>query len=139
MGTRSLTFIREKQDKENSINIYKQYDGYPDGYGLELAEFLNRYTIVNGYSSNDERVIANGVACLIAQFIAEFKKEVGGLYVYPIKDRDCGQEYEYHISVDDENNNVEIKVIKSGWQTKDKTIFKGSPIEFIKTYKVDSN
>ena len=91
MGTRSLTFIKEKHDKEYSINMYKQYDGYPKGYGLDLAKYLNKFTIVNGFSMNDKRTIANGVSCLIAQLVSNFKQEAGGIYIYlvpelPVKD-----------------------------------------------------
>ena len=82
MGTRSLTFIKEKHDKEYSINMYKQYDGYPKGYGVDLAQFLSRYTIVNGYSTKDDRQIANGVSCLVAQLVSNFKQGVGGIYIY---------------------------------------------------------
>ena len=136
MGTRSLTYIKEKKDTMPTINIYKQYDGYPDGWGLQLAEFLNKYTIVNGYQLNDERVVANGVACLIAQLVANFKEDVGGLYVYPISSKDCGQEYEYHISVCDKTKNITIKIIEIGWgDNPTKTIFKGSPLELINKYK----
>lgn len=135
MGTRSLTFIKEKTDKEYSINMYKQYDGYPKGYGLDLAEYLNQFTIVNGINMGDERTIANGVSCLIAQLVANFKQEAGYIYIYPTKYTDCGQEYEYHISVDDNSGEIEIKVIEVGWgTTPTKTIFKGSPTEFIKKY-----
>ena len=140
MGTRSLTFIKEKHDKEYSINMYKQYDGYPKGYGLDLAKYLNKFTIVNGFSMSDERKIANGVSCLIAQLVSNFKQEVGGIYIYPTKDTDCGQNYEYHISVDDNSGEIEIYVKENGYVINDKyiddarTIFKGSPKEFIKKY-----
>ena len=130
MGTRSLTFIKEKNDKEYSINMYKQYDGYPKGYGLDLAEYLNQFTIVNGFSMNDERKIANGVSCLIAQLVSNFKQDnVGGIYIYPTSEKNCGQEYEYHISVDDDSGEIEIEV-----KDYEKVIFKGSPTEFIKKY-----
>lgn len=129
MGTRSLTFIKEKHDKEYSINMYKQYDGYPKGYGLDLAKYLNKFTIVNGFSMNDKRTIANGVSCLIAQLVSNFKQEAGGIYIYPTKDTDCGQEYEYHISVEDTTGKIEIEV-----KDYEKVIFKGSPTEFIKKY-----
>ena len=129
MGPRSLTFIKEKHDKEYSINMYKHYDGYPKGYGLDLAKYLNKFTIVNGFSMNDKRTIANGVSCLIAQLVSNFKQEAGGIYIYPTKDTDCGQEYEYHISVEDTTGKIEIEV-----KDYEKVIFKGSPTEFIKKY-----
>ena len=42
MGTRSLTFVKEQNGRKVStyVCMYRQYDGYPSGHGLELAEFL---------------------------------------------------------------------------------------------------
>ena len=99
MGTRSLTFVYDGNDA--MINMYRQFDGYPSGHGLELSEFLNSFAeITNGYAFDDQRKIANGMGCLAAQLIANFKTGVGGFYIYPVTANDCGQEYEYHIYQD---------------------------------------
>ena len=96
MGTRSLTFVYD--GKEPMINMYRQFDGYPSGHGSELAEFLNSFdAIVNGIPVGDKRRLANGMGCLAAQLIANFKTEVGGFYIYPVTAEDCGQDYEYHV------------------------------------------
>ena len=96
MGTRSLTFVYD--GKEPMINMYRQFDGYPSGHGSELAEFLNSFdAIVNGIPVGDKRRLANGMGCLAAQLIANFKTEVGGFYIYPVSAEDCGQDYEYHV------------------------------------------
>lgn len=96
MGTRSLTFVYD--NKEPMINMYRQFDGYPSGHGSELAEFLNSFdAIVNGIPVGDKRRLANGMGCLAAQLIANFKTEVGGFYIYPVTAEDCGQDYEYHV------------------------------------------
>ena len=94
MGTRSLTFVYDG-DKP-IINMYRQYDGYPEGHGFELAEFLMSGEMVNGYSDNNAKQF-NGMGCLAAQMIAHFKKSVGGFYIYPVDSTDCWQEYEYHV------------------------------------------
>lgn len=40
MGTRSLTvFIDEHNDKEIVV-MYRQMDGYPEGHGQDLVDFL---------------------------------------------------------------------------------------------------
>lgn len=97
MGTRSLTFVYDN-DRQAVINMYRQFDGYPSGHGLELAEFLNSFDeVVNGIPFGDERKLANGMGCLAAQMIANFKTGVGGFYIYPVTAKDCGQEYEYHV------------------------------------------
>ena len=41
--------------------------------------------------------MANGFGCLIAQFIRDFKTDVGGLYIV---DEECTQEYNYNIIFD---------------------------------------
>jgi hypothetical protein len=95
MGTRSLTFVYD--GKTPIINMYRQYDGYPTGHGAELAEFLAPFHMVNGLGFDEKRKVANGMGCLAAQLVANFKGEAGGFYLYPTSAVDCGQDYEYHI------------------------------------------
>ena len=97
MGTRSLTFVYE--ENKPIVNMYRQFDGYPSGHGQELAEFLLSGELVNGYSDETAKVF-NGMGCLAAQMIVNFKKSVGGFYIYPIESNDCCQEYEYHVYED---------------------------------------
>jgi len=99
MGTRSLTYVYE--DNTPLMCMYRQFDGYPAGHGLELANFLTSFdAIVNGYSTQEDRKVANGMGCLAAQLVANFKVAVGNFYIYPIDCGDCGQEYEYHVYQD---------------------------------------
>lgn len=97
MGTRSLTFVYERGMP--IINMYRQYDGYPTGHGAELAEFLDGYTVVNGFGEKRPK-LANGMGCLAAQMVAHFKTEVGNFYLYNTAETDCGQDYEYHLHED---------------------------------------
>lgn len=74
MGTRSLTHF--EHNGEILCTVYRQMDGYPEGHGKDLAEFLSGYKIVNGINMEDDRVcpkLANGMGCLAAQVIAHFK------------------------------------------------------------------
>lgn len=100
MGTRSLTFVYEEY-RDGDVPIlcmYRQYDGYPEGHGAELAQFLSGFTIVNGLGPKTKRKIANGAGCLAAQLVAHFKTEAGQFYIHaPILGRDDGQDYEYHV------------------------------------------
>ena len=128
MGTRSLTFVYEKYgDKQMPIiNMYRQFDGYPSGHGAELAEFLDGFRIVNGYSGDPVKT-ANGMSCLSAQLVANFKKDIGQFYLHPTDARDCGQDYEYHIS---ENGNGVLNV--SIFDTyREENIFDGSVAELV--------
>ena len=104
MGTRSLTFVYDekygRRKPKAIINMYRQYDGYPTGHGAELAEFLAPFEMVSGIPVTDDetpRKIANGMGCLAAQLVSNFKVEAGQFYLYPTSAVDCGQDYEYHI------------------------------------------
>lgn len=102
MGTRStMKFIRKGNNKLTPlVSIYRQYDGYVDGVGHELAKWLLNKEITNGISSNNDLTkIANGFGCLIAQYIRDFKTEPGHLY---ITDMDNRQEYNYEVIFDDD-------------------------------------
>lgn len=125
MGTRSLTYVYE-DDNEPICCMYRQFDGYPTGHGAELAHFLLPFKIVNGISGGAKMgKVANGMGCLAAQMIANFKTDVGNIYLYPPKlDLDAMQEYEYHIT---ENS---VKVLLNGWNEPNEVIFDGSYEEF---------
>jgi hypothetical protein len=101
MGTRSLTFVYEKygQVQKPVINMYRQFDGYPTGHGAELVEFLSGGRMVNGLAQTKtvKEIVFNGMACLAAQLVANFKSEAGQFYLHPTDVKDCGQDYEYHI------------------------------------------
>lgn len=97
MGTRCLTVLHDSDEKEIAV-LYRQFDGYPDGHGQELADFLKGKTIVNGISGDmDKSKIFNGMGCVAASVIAHFKNEVGGFYLHPAGTRDCWQDYIYHV------------------------------------------
>ena len=63
MGTRSLTRIIPRQEGLSYseghtraelalVNIYQQYDGYPEYMAVEYAEWLKDIKIVNGLDNN---------------------------------------------------------------------------------------
>lgn len=96
MGTRCLTFVYDGVDPV--INLYRQFDGYPEGHGVELAEFLKSIkAVTNGIALGERRRTANGMGCLAAQLVANFKTETGGFYLHSVNETDCGQDYEYHV------------------------------------------
>ncbi len=128
MGTRSLTHVAE--DGETILTLYKQYDGYLDGHGLDLAEFLKDISIVNGISSNATK-IANGMGCLSAQLVAHLKNSPGNLYIYPPNSKDCWEEYTYHVYNEKIGKGVKIKAIRNSYQNGDEVVFEGTPEELI--------
>lgn len=135
MGTRSLTFVYDGINPV--VNMYRQYDGYPEGHGAELAEFLKSGKITNGIPLGENKKFFNGIGDVAAQLVAEFKKEAGGIYLYPATALDCGQDYEYHVELTSKGFN--IRVVNRGcnffgMQNSDvnETIFDGSLYEFAK-------
>lgn len=102
MGTRSLTHIKDENDR-TLVTVYRHYDGYPEGHGIEMAEFLVNITIGNGIPfGQDLSKFANGMGCLAAQFIAEFKDGAGNIYIQTPNAKDCWEEYTYRIKYDKE-------------------------------------
>ena len=135
MGTRSLTYILDEYNsaqtegvfvRDNIICMYRQYDGYLDGHGKELAEFLQDFTVVNGYNSATPDRSANGMSCLAAQLVAHFKNGIGNIYLYPTNTKDVGEEFIYIISLIDNQINIEVKDVYY-----DEIIFSGTPAQLI--------
>ena len=146
MGTRSLTRVfntykdekNNKQVKQQLVNMYRQYDGYPEGHGTELADFLKSGKVVNGIgSTNETERLFNGAGCLAAQMIAHFKDGAGGFYIEPITAKNCGQEYEYEIIVDFDTIELTMKCIEVGYidskgnyKRGKRVLFEGKPADF---------
>ncbi len=105
MGTRSVTKITDNQwpssgPAETLVAMYRQFDGYPEGHGLELARFLAPKVIVNGIPGGvSTKHLANGAGCLAAQVLAHFKAEtgVGGIYIHPLGS--ASEDYNYLLTV----------------------------------------
>jgi hypothetical protein len=145
MGTRSLTRVIDRQEGlsfakghlaknvgKSYINMYKQYDGYIGGMGVDLAEFLLPFTVVNGIGMNEDRKIANGSGCLAAQIVAHFKSEAGGVYLHPTEGKpgDCWEAYIYTIFVTDDQEKDNIMIAVYDVWKKD-NIFIGTPAQLL--------
>ena len=126
MGTRSLTVFEESGGQEIVV-MYRQYDGYPSGYGLDLAGFLEGSIVVNRISRS-EHVVHNGVGCLAASVVAHFKEGSGGVYLHAAGTRDCGEEYTYFVT-GQVGSEPTIKVIENHYQRSDEILFTGTASE----------
>lgn len=123
MGTRCLTRVID-EDGNILVTLYRQMDGYPDGHGSELADFLKPYKIINGISGCKSGKVANGAGCLAAQLVSHFKTDVGGFYLVPCKkDLNHDQEFEYDVVV----NKSKITVNGYSMYGKRKLIFSMPP------------
>ena len=94
-------------DNEEIVVLYRQYDGYPEGHGIDLLNFLDNMEIVNGISNKEKRRIANGMGCLSAQVVAYFKEAPGDFYLQSAGTRDIGEEFIYTLYYTEE---LKIKV-----------------------------
>lgn len=144
MGTRSLTKVIEiweetsgETKKEAMTCMYRQFDGYINGHGKDLAEWLDGFTIVNGIRSGNTAPIFNGMGCLAAQMFEHFKDETGGIYCMHPDTKDAGEEYLYEIT--NEDNQIHITVYDVPYENEPKKIFHGSPEELLTKLKKEEN
>ena len=95
MSTPCLTILRDADNRDIAV-MYRHYDGYPKGHGVELRDFLKNLIITTGIGTEARfGMAANGWNCLAAQILAHFKTCVGGFYLYPAGTRDKGEDYVY--------------------------------------------
>jgi hypothetical protein len=139
MGTRSETIIID--GNKIICQIYRQYDGYPEGHGKDLAALCD-LKIVNGFGDPKAKV-ANGFGCLAAQIIKGLKDGVGGVYLTQ-PDANPGEWTEYVYVVNGVKNDypvIECHTNPTGaWpfnlQTENKSIFKGNAKDWKRWLKV---
>ena len=134
MGTRCLT-ITINEDGYKIMSMYRQFDGYPDGHGLELANFLNGMVIGNGIGIEEEKLekFANGMGCLSAQIVNNFKENPGGIYLYPTS-QNVSVSYIYTVTTATNRTNrelIETKIECMAAYNK-KVLFNGSPADLLK-------
>ncbi len=99
MGTRAR--VEVMNHGKCVASIYCQFDGYPSGLGMELAEFLKPRTVVNGIGDETAKIAANGMGCLAAQLVADLKGDsIGKVYLCApmTEDGECGEEFIYRLS-----------------------------------------
>ena len=129
MGTRSTIAFIDNTDE--LVRIYQQYDGYPSGVGLNLANWIKDKTLVNGFNINQtmKKGFCNGIGCMSAQFIHDFKDDIGGLY---ITDHDDVEDYNYKVIItyDISSDTYEIMLEAYRWDD-NSPFFSGTPQEFV--------
>lgn len=136
MGTRSTYRIIEKREEDVQDEIaliYVQYDGYPEGHPLSVAEYLSSGTLVNGYDSSMPSLTFNGAGCLAARLIGFLKQDkTGNVYLYPSRFRgNSGEDYLYDIIVNSESNYIEMVCYTNGYDYPANELFRGTPQDFV--------
>lgn len=117
MGTHCLIIFRTREG-EGAGGKYKVYalvyhhmDGYPEGAGLKLVNFIQSKEMVNGISDLYNQF--NGFGCMVAQYISKFKgNKAGYTYVYPISDNleDIDVEFKYYVTWNEKNKLFTISI-----------------------------
>lgn len=143
MGTRSLTRIIPRQKGLSYddghrraelalVNIYQQYDGYPEYMAVEYAKWLKDLRIGNGLGKDPELgKYANGVGCFAAQFIKQFKDRPGGLYLHPIDNEIGWVDYIYTL-YPKEGHETYMSIYDA---YREKVIFVGKPDKALEKYE----
>ena len=124
MGTPARVIF--KSEGQTVFNMRANYDGYPDGVGLDLARIMAEGQLVHGLGL--DRTLGkyfNGDSCMAASVIALMKKEPGNIYLYPTN-QDMDTNYTYVINVDEKE---EITIKMTGGKS-----FEGTLEEFIEKF-----
>ena len=138
MSTRSLVRFAKREEgvsfsehpERVEVQVYKHYDGYPEGHPVDLAKFLNEFKVVNGLGQ-DTHNVANGLGCLAAQYIAAFKMVPGDLYIESPNTKHEDIEYITYIWGDD-GKGIWMSIFDTH---SEECIFVGKPQELIDKYE----
>lgn len=130
MGTRSTTTILDEKGNR-LLCIYQQFDGYIEGgVGEKLIDLLKGRLVVNGYTMEDkERRYFNGMSCLAAQIVSDFKDGIGGAYIQAL-DEDYVGAYNYTISCVGDGKDSKPQRLKIKMESYGEVLFDG----FIEDY-----
>ena len=137
MATRSLVRFARREEgvsfsehpEKVEVQVYKHYDGYPQGHPVDLAKYLKGFKIVNGLGM-DTYQMANGLGCLAAQYVAAFKINAGDIYVENPDTQHGDIEYVTYVWRD-YGNSIWMSIFDTYER---KCIFVGKPQELIDKY-----
>ena len=135
MGTRATIHVAKREEgvsfseipEKKLVSIYKQYDGYPEGLGVTIADYLYGKKMVNGIGV-DRSIVFNGLGCLAASLIAELKEEAGNVYVDNPESPHGWLDYEYVIWGSD-HKDIWISIFDGN-----DCIFVGKPYKLLREY-----
>ena len=134
MATRAMISIAKREEgvsfskepNQTIVDIYHHWDGYPEGLGVTLADYLNGYHVVNGLGRENDKLF-NGMGCLAASLVAELKDGPGDVYIEP---RESHSWIDYHYYIwGDYYKSIWISIFDEG-----KCIFVGKPQALLDKY-----
>ena len=140
MGTRSKTFFHFNSETANDptntgLIMYRQFDGYPEGAGLDIANAClnpdgDELVLVNGFS--DKYTQANGIGCLAATIVKNLKDGCGNIYLCDGNDKDLDW-LDYYYTVSPSSGDTG-DIIITCYNYDGEIEFSGRPLEWIKKY-----
>lgn len=99
MGTRSITHIKQIPSLGGEVvcSFYRHSDGYPEGHGKEMADFLSGKRVVNGVGSEfDKSSVFNRSGKMAVKLMAALGDSAE---VIPTGHSNYGEEYVYTLWV----------------------------------------
>jgi hypothetical protein len=135
MATRAMISIAKREEgvsfseepNKTIVDIYHHWDGYPEGLGVTLADYLNGKKVTNGLSDRNDYSVFNGMGCLAASLVAELKDGPGDVYIEP-RESHGWIEYQYYIW-GDTYKDIWISIFDEG-----ECIFVGKPQALLDKY-----
>ena len=150
MSTRATVRIAEREagvsfnehTEDYHTQIYNHWDGYPEGLGVKLAEFIRDMRIVNGIGRSEGPIQVNGLGDLSAMILCELKTEIedgcrkiqtGGVYLDKYGAERGDLEYEYYVWAA-EGKDIWISIFDT---RRGECIFVGKPNKLIEKYNTN--
>jgi hypothetical protein len=125
MSTGAWTTFQQDDGTEIAV-MYVHGIGFPEEFGVALAEFLGEREVVNGYSNAQAAgQVFNGAEDLAASVVAYFKSMVGTgmVYLYPVGTTGAG-DYYYEVRPHDGAVHLTVK------GDPDTILYRGLPSKF---------
>ena len=134
MATRAMISVAKREEgvsfseepNKTIVDIYHHWDGYPEGLGVTLADYLNGKKVTNGLG-RDNNNLFNGMGCLAASLVAELKDGPGDVYIEP-RESHGWIDYQYYIW-GDTYKDIWISIFSD-----DECIFVGKPQQLLDKY-----
>ncbi len=115
-----------EEPNKTIVDIYHHWDGYPEGLGVTLADYLNGKKVTNGLGRDNDNLF-NGMGCLAASLVAELKDGPGDVYIEP-RESHGWIDYQYYIW-GDTYKDIWISIFSD-----DECIFVGKPQQLLDKY-----
>lgn len=106
------------------LALYCQFDGYPEGVGQQLADFILSRPFANGIGVNDK--VFNGPGCFAAQLVVHVKEKAGLWYVTGEEEQREEFNYEIRIAMDENYKAMPPVFVCEGYGKR----FEGKPEDF---------